>query len=85
MDAKMQHAEDIDSEEEQERIEEEKEAFTLTVKALGTETPVHISAMVLVLPGNPLALTKIIFDSKLTDFLSIEVTQNEKTKESLKV
>jgi hypothetical protein len=75
MDSKMQHAdEEIDSEEEQERIEEEKEAFTISAKAVGTETPSKVSAMVLVLPGNPLALTKIVFDSKLVDFLSIETT-----------
>lgn len=63
MDSKMTNAhEEEDSEEEKDRIEEEKEVFTTSSKFVGTESPQHVSALVLCLQGNPEALTKIIFD-----------------------
>ena len=71
------------SEEEQERIEEEKEKFVATVSLTGVTGPVR---NVLVTPaGNAQALTKILFEGKLTEAGKAEVLYQEKTKEVLKI
>lgn len=81
----MHSAEDeVASDEEQERIEEEKETFTSSVKMAEGEAPKHVTAMVICMPWIAESSTKIVFDSQLLDLISVEHSKGE-YKESLKV
>lgn len=71
----------LSSDEEQERIEEEKSKFTATV-TLGNFSA-GVKNIVVTPAGNAQALTKILFT--LTECGKAEVLQEEKTKEVLKV
>ena len=73
----------LSSDEEQEKIEEEKAKFTATVKLENISGP--IKNIVVCAQGSAQALTKIIFDGKLKEAGKADVTQQEKTKEVMKV
>jgi len=73
----------LSSDEEQDRIEEEKSRFTATVTIDGISGPVK--NLLVCAAGNPTALAKILFDGKMPEVGKAEVTQQEKTKEVMKV
>ncbi len=73
----------MSSDEEQDRIDEEKERFTATLTLNGITG--QVKNVLVCAAGNAQALTKILFDTKLTDVGKAEVTQQEKTKDVLKI
>ncbi len=72
----------VSSDEEQERIDEEKEKFTANVKIEGVGA---VKNVLVCNAGNAQALIKIIFDGKLVEAGKAEVTQQDKTKDVLKL
>ena len=70
------------SEEEQERIEEEKERYVATVALTGVTGPVR--NVLVCAAGNAQALTKILFEG-MAEAGKAEVLYQEKTKEVLKI
>jgi hypothetical protein len=73
----------LSSDDEQEKIDEEKAKFTASVtleKVNGL-----IKNLVVCAQGSAQALVKIIFDGKIKEVGKAEVTQSEKTKEVLKL
>ena len=80
---KSKYADDevLSSEEEEDRIEEEKQRFTAVVNLEGVAT---VKNVLVCAAGNAQALTKILFDGKLKEAGKAEVTQQEKTKDVLK-
>ncbi len=70
----------LSSEEEQDRIEEEKEKFTATVTVDGVG---KVKNMLVCAAGQAQALTKILFDGKMKEAGKAEVTQQDKTKDVL--
>jgi hypothetical protein len=73
----------LSSDEEQERIEEEKQKFTATVTVDGISG--SVKNLLVCSTGNATALTKIIFDGKMPEVGKAEVTQQEKTKDVMKI
>ncbi len=73
----------LSSDEEQDRIDEEKEKFTATVTINAISG--QVKNVLVCAAGNAQALTKIIFDGRLTEVGKAEVTQQEKTKDVLKI
>jgi hypothetical protein len=63
----------LSSEDEQERIEEEKEKFTATVTVNREKITGGIRNVLMCQPGNAQSLTKILFDGRLTEAGKAEV------------
>jgi hypothetical protein len=76
--------ETVDSEEERELEEEEKDKFELNVQVTGA-LPAKVNSLVVFSLGQAQALSKIVFHDALTEVLKVEATQHEKTNEILKV
>lgn len=74
----------VDSEEERELQEEEKDKFEVKVQVSGPLPP-KVKALVVFSLGQAQSLSKIIFHGHLSEVIKGEVTQHEKTVETLKV
>jgi hypothetical protein len=75
----------LSSDEEEEKIQEDKEKFTATL-TIGDAAKAGIKNLIVTPEGNAQALTKILFDGdRLTEIGKVEVEQKEKTKEVLKI
>ena len=73
----------LSSDEEEERLEEEKEKFTITItldQIAGSVKNILVAA-----EGNAKALTKIVFDGKLLEVGKANVLYKEKNTDVLKV
>ena len=74
----------LDSEDEQDRVEEEKEKFTNTL-TFTVPLPAQVNTILVCAPGTAYSLSKIIFFGKIKEIGKAETLYHEKTIETLKV
>ena len=74
--------ESFDSEDEQELIDQEKDKFENKIE-MASPMPTELSTVLICSSGEAQALTKIIFDGKLTQIGKTTTTQKDKTKDTV--